>query len=211
MQRRHIPARDIDTLGDISFDTALQAALRPSPDYDTAKWLFVPNTYTEYRYILGTRGARPLICLGVNPSTAAPEHLDPTLQSVQRIALNNGFDSFIMLNVCAQRATSPSDMALEPSARLHAENVRAFAYALSLSDAPSVWAAWGNIIEQRAYLSGFVRDLFEASAARGAAWYRCGAISKRGHPHHPLYLRADEPLVPFDMARYAADLAQRRV
>ena len=140
MQRRHIPARDIDTLGDISFDTALQAALRPSPDYDTAKWLFVPNTYTEYRYILGTRGARPLICLGVNPSTAAPEHLDPTLQSVQRIALNNGFDSFIMLNVCAQRATSPSDMALEPSARLHAENVRAFVYALSLSDAPSVWA-----------------------------------------------------------------------
>ena len=145
MQRRHIPARAIDTLGDISFDTALQAALRPSPDYDTAKWLFVPNTYTEYRYILGTRGARPLICLGVNPSTAAPEHLDPTLQSVQRIALNNGFDSFIMLNVCAQRATSPSDMALEPSARLHAENVRAFAYALSLSDAPSVWAACSSL------------------------------------------------------------------
>ena len=29
-----------------------------------------------------------------------------------------------------------------------------------------------------------------------------GAISKKGHPHHPLYLRRDEPLRDFDVARY---------
>ena len=33
----------------------LDAALRPSPDYDVSRWLYVPNTYSEYRYIL----ARP--------------------------------------------------------------------------------------------------------------------------------------------------------
>ena len=78
---------DIRTLGDIGFDGQLRRALEPNEEYDVEKWLFVPNTYTEYRYILGTRGARPLICIGINPSTAAPDALDPTLQSAQRIAL----------------------------------------------------------------------------------------------------------------------------
>ena len=86
----HIPEVDTRSLGDVSFERALQIAAIPSLDYDTKKWLFVPNTYTEYRYILGTRGTNLLICVGVNPSTAAPDHLDPTLQSVQRISLHRG-------------------------------------------------------------------------------------------------------------------------
>ena len=52
----HVPTVDIRRLGDIRFDTQLERALRPGPDYDVSQWLFVPNQYTEYRYILGTRG-----------------------------------------------------------------------------------------------------------------------------------------------------------
>ena len=48
----HIPEVDTHSLGDVSFERALQIAAIPSLDYDTKKWLFVPNTYTEYRYIL---------------------------------------------------------------------------------------------------------------------------------------------------------------
>jgi hypothetical protein len=36
----------------------------------------------------------------------------------------------------------------------------------------------------------------------GASWYCAGAISKKGHPHHPLYLRKDEKLKPFDVRGY---------
>ena len=79
-------------------------------EYDVSRWLYIPNVYSEYRYILGTRGDRPLICVGINPSTAAPDALDPTLQSVERIARSNGYDSFLMFNVYAQRATRPDDM-----------------------------------------------------------------------------------------------------
>ena len=86
----HIPQGTTDTLTLELFGPALEAALRPSPDYDVDRWLYVPNTYSEYRYILGTRGKKPLICVGINPSTAAPDALDPTLQSAQRIALANG-------------------------------------------------------------------------------------------------------------------------
>ena len=103
----HIPQGTTDTVALELFEPALDAALRPSPDYDVSRWLYVPNTYSEYRYILGTRGQKSLICVGINPSTAAPDALDPTLQSAQRIALNNGYDSFLMFNVYAQRATRP--------------------------------------------------------------------------------------------------------
>ena len=95
----HIPHGPTDAASLVPFEPALEAALRPSPDYDVSRWLYVPNTYSEYRYILGTRGSHPLICVGINPSTAAPDALDPTLQSAQRIALNNGYDSLLMINV----------------------------------------------------------------------------------------------------------------
>ena len=89
----HIPQGPTAALALELFDDALAAALRPSPDYDVSRWLYVPNHYSEYRYILGTRGRKPLICMGINPSTAAPDALDPTLQSAQRIALSNGYVS----------------------------------------------------------------------------------------------------------------------
>ena len=47
----HIPTVDIRQLGDISFDRQLALAQQPNRDYDVDQWLFVPNTYTEYRYI----------------------------------------------------------------------------------------------------------------------------------------------------------------
>ena len=130
----HVPKTDTHFIENISFETVLEAAMLPSAEYDVSKWPFVPNIYTEYRYILGTRGSRPLICIGVNPSTAAPDRLDPTMQSVQRIALQNGYDSFVMCNVYAQRATSPKDMDRKCNGKLHQENLRAFMCALSLYD-----------------------------------------------------------------------------
>ena len=198
----HIPQTTTDALALVRFAPALEAALRPSPDYNVNRWLYVPNTYSEYRYILGTRGRRPLICMGINPSTAAPDHLDPTLQSVERVALANGYDSFLMCNVYAQRATRPDDMEPRCNAVLHRENRAAFQYLLSLSPEPAVWAAWGNLIEKREYLMDCVRDFLADGEAVGARWYTAGPLLKSGHPHHPLYLKRDTPLQPFDAAAY---------
>lgn len=205
----HIPNGTTGLLELIPFDLALAAALCPSQDYDAARWLYVPSTYGEYRYILGTRGQNPLICVGINPSTAAPDCLDNTVKSVERIALHNGYDSFLMFNVYAQRATDPDHMELTCNSALHAENMRAFDYALSLnkSGSPAVWAAWGTLIEKRDYLSHCVREMIAVASARNARWYRAGTLTQRGHPHHPLYLRKDSPLETFDAARYLDTLA----
>ncbi len=198
----HIPSVTTDKLELVTFRDALAAANTPNPDYDIEKWLYAPPFYSEYRYILGTRGKNPLICIGINPSTAQPDDLDNTLKSVERIALGNGFDSFIMFNVYAQRATSPDDMEKVCNPALHKENLEAFRHVLSISEQPAVWAAWGAIIEKRKYLADCVRDMVAAGQEYGATWYCAGAITKKGHPHHPLYLRKDEKIKPFDVENY---------
>ena len=198
----HIPSGTTAELELVTFQDALAAANRPCDDYDTEKWIYAPNFYSEYRYILGTRGKNPLICIGINPSTAEPDHLDNTLKSVERIALGNGFDSFIMFNVYAQRATNPDAMEKCCNAALHRENLEAFRYVLSISDNPAVWAAWGAIIEKRDYLASCVQDMVAVGQEYGAKWYCAGAITKKGHPHHPLYLRKDEKIKPFDVENY---------
>ena len=202
----HIPGCTTGQLELVTFQEALKAANTPSPYYDINEWLYAPNFYSEYRYILGTRGKNPLICIGINPSTAQPGDLDNTLKSVQRIAVGNGYDSFIMFNVYAQRATDPDAMERQCNLQLHRENLEAFRYVLSISDAPAVWAAWGTIIEKRDYLPKCLHDMLEAGQEYGARWYCAGKQSKKGHPHHPLYLRKDEQLRPFDLKAYLEKL-----
>jgi hypothetical protein len=198
----HIPNGNTAQLELVTFRQALEVANKPVASYDINKWLYAPNFYSEYRYILGTRGKKPLICIGINPSTAEPGNLDNTLKSVERIAHGNGFDSFIMFNVYAQRATKPDDMERTCNQQLHHENMEAFRYVLSLSTQSAVWAAWGAIIEKRDYLPQCVRDMLAIGKEFDAQWFCAGPISKKGHPHHPLYLRKDEKLRPFDIDGY---------
>ncbi|MBO7669351.1 MAG: DUF1643 domain-containing protein [Oscillospiraceae bacterium] len=200
----HIPSADTAALDILSFDEALRQSR--CVGYDRLRWLYVPDFYTEYRYVLGTRGEKPVICAGVNPSTAEPDRLDPTLQSVSRIAAANGFDSFLMFNVYAQRATRPDDMDRVRNERLHEENRKAFRALLSMAAEsgarPVVWAAWGAVIEKRPWLTDCVRDFRQDAAAFDADWVCAARLRKAGHPHHPLYLRKDEVFRPFDIGGY---------
>jgi hypothetical protein len=204
----HIPNGTTSQIELVTFSQALQAANTPNDVYDVDKWIYAPNFYSEYRYILGTRGENPLICIGINPSTACPDDLDNTLKSVERIALGNGFDSFIMFNVYAQRATDPDTMEHRCNMRLHRENLEAFRYVLSISEKPAVWAAWGTIIEKRDYLIHCLRDMIDVGEQYSARWYCAGALSKKGHPHHPLYLRKDEKIRAFDIKAYLESVGE---
>lgn len=201
----HIPKSQSQLIQIEDFYSALQKSeIQDHIQYNVEDWLYVPNHYSEYRYILGTKGENPLICIGINPSTAAPNDLDNTLKSVERIAIGNGYDSFIMFNVYAQRATKPDDMDTELNSELHRENMKAFRYILSLykEAKPSVWAAWGTIVEMRPYLKDCLKEMLQIGKEFDAQWYSSGAISKKGHPHHPLYLRKDSGLDAFDIEEY---------
>ena len=166
----HIPSAGTDTLDILGCEEA--RAHSASSSYDRSRWLYVPDFYTEYRYVLGTFGRKTVICIGINPSTAEPDNLDPTLASVARIAASNGFDSWLMFNVWPQRATRPDDMDLVRNERLHAENRKAFQALLEMvaqsGETPVVWAAWGAIIEKRPWLRDCVRRMPQPSAQAGS-------------------------------------------
>ncbi|MBE6633393.1 MAG: DUF1643 domain-containing protein [Ruminococcaceae bacterium] len=202
----HIPASRSQEVELLTFADALERR-EGSDSYDREKWIYVPDFYSEYRYILGTVGKRPLITIGINPSTARPDALDNTLKSVERIAAGNGFDSFIMFNVYAQRATNPDHMDRELNEALHRENMLAFRWVLERAgESPCVWAAWGTIVEKRAWLKQCLSDMVREGDRFGAGWVHAGKPSAKGHPHHPLYLKKDSLIEPFDMEKYLRSL-----
>ena len=51
-------------------------------------------------------------------------------------------------------------------------------------------------------LTHCLNDMIRIGRELDATWYSAGAHSKKGHPHHPLYLRKDSGLDPFDAALY---------
>ena len=152
-------------------------------EYAGGIWYYEPHTYQPYRYVLGRVGRRPLVCIGINPSTA------------------HGFDSWIMFNVYPQRATDPNDMDRVPDRALCDENLRWLKAVLAETE-PTMWAAWGTLIEKRDYLPGLMQEMVALTRERDIPWVTFGKRSKKGHPHHPLYLRKDSTPEPFDVENY---------
>jgi hypothetical protein len=93
------------------------------------------------RYVLGTKGVNPLICIGINPSTAEPNNLDNTLKSVERHALANSFDSWIMFNVYPQRAPDTNGMHKIINPEIHKANISNIDNILKDIQSPTIWAA----------------------------------------------------------------------
>jgi len=69
-----------------------------------ALWIY-ERPDEKSRFVLGEIGERPLICFGVNSSTAEPgvKNLDHTLSSVRSVSKQEEFDGWIMLNLYAKR------------------------------------------------------------------------------------------------------------
>ena len=166
-----------------------------------SKWLYAHNRANTARYILGTVGERPLVCLGINPSIAEPNRLDQTVGLVNRVAGMYGYDSFVMLNVYPQRATNPNDLHKEFVPELKAENEKYIA-ALIDSEEHELWAAWGGLVLKRPYLLQLVHDIVTLPELKNCTWISRGNPTKGGHPHHPLYVRKDVPFSPFDISMY---------
>lgn len=160
------------------------------------------------RYSLGQEGKNPLICFGINPSTAKPENLDPTVASVARFAVEKKYDGWLMFNLYPQRATNPDKMHKHFQKPIHDKNVeviRKLVHVLPNKQA-DIWCAWGTLIEKRPYLSRCLKDIYEILADTNCRYFTRGNISKAGHPHHPLYLRKESVMDPFNPGTYIENL-----
>ena len=152
----------------------------------------------RYRYIL-TRRWHPTLpsCtfVALNPSTADADQDDPTIRRCIGFARREGCGGLIVANLCAYRATDPAELLIvdDPFGPGNVETIRSLAHRRDISCYIGAWGAWP--------------DGSRPGAKRGAAsmaalvshWFPLQAlgVTAGGQPRHPLYVRADAPLVEY--------------
>lgn len=168
-------------------------------------WMYERNADNSARFVLGTVGENPLICVGVNPSTAAPGDPDLTVSKVMGFATRNGFDSWVMLNLYAQRSTDPKGMHIAQDPELKTANERRI---LELIDGRrlTLLAAWGELIKIRPYLPQMLTGIVSMADVTDCDWVSIGDTLKSGHPRHPSRASYTWPLQSFDVKAYLRGL-----
>ena len=158
------------------------------------EWIYINEPSNKVRYVLGYKGKKTLVCLGINPSTAEPEKLDNSLKSVERIAIHNGYDSFVMLNVYPVRATIFKTLPKEVKKEFFEKNINEIDKMLSTMKNPiDIWIAFGNHVNDRVYLRESWQEISMVLNKYKVKYYVAG-INKTGMPKHPLYLKKDTML-----------------
>ena len=165
-------------------------------------WCYENDRNNTIRYILGEKGDHPLFCIGINPSTAEPNCLDRTVHRVKVISLKNKFDGWYMLNIYPQRATNPDEIDSCCNSDIHRKNLTFIENYLSKIEKPVLWAAWGALIEKRAFLYDCLYDIYSITQQYKVQWITFGKVTKNGHPRHPLYLPLNSIIVDFDIKKY---------
>ena len=141
-----------------------------------------------YRYLLTRRwGDGPAMCwIMLNPSTADAAADDPTIRRCIGFARREGCGAIQVINLFALRAADSRELLTSPDPVGPGGDGFLLARPLSACTV-AAWGAHGSLhgrsAEVRALLAG-VR-LF------------CLGVTSGGEPRHPLYVRADVPLVPF--------------
>lgn len=147
----------------------------------------------RYRYALGRRwgaGAEALFVL-LNPSTADAGADDPTLRRCMGFARREGCGASRTVNLFAWRATAPKDLVAAGEVAVGPRNAAALRTALAECDGPVIvgWGAQAMAAPRAVAL--------ERLASGQGRMLMCLGITKAGQPRHPLYIRADAPLVPW--------------
>ncbi len=153
-----------------------------------SNWLYQTDPQNRARFFLGEDGPEPLICIGVNPSTAGPGDLDPTMRAVKRLSRHRGYNGWIMLNLYPQRATDPNRIHKRINRELHWQNLQQIGHIVNQYQRAPIWAAWGNLIEKRPFLIPCLSDILHQTGILSKKWICMGELTKPGHPRHPLYL-----------------------
>jgi hypothetical protein len=142
--------------------------------------------YTLEHHIEGSEllvsGVRRIMWIGLNPSTADEQQLDPTLRRIRAFSFAWGYTDFVMTNLFAFRATLPEEMKASADP-VGPENDAALVR--TAAQCELIVAAWGvhGTFRHRAtdVMGGPLRG-FELQHL---------VATKDGHPKHPLYVRGN--------------------
>lgn len=137
----------------------------------------------------------------LNPSTADAERNDPTLTRCVNYAHREGCGGVFLVNLYAGRTPHPSELA-NMGDPIGVENADWIDYVLRTRRISPIVVGWGEGIRR---LPLWVDAL--AVVIERAAHYRrdleCLGVAKDGSPRHPLYLKLEAPLIPWEVPEWA--------
>jgi len=142
-----------------------------------------------YRYLLRRSWEQSKPCIAfimLNPSRADAQLNDPTIRRCLGFARTWGYGSLVVANLFGFRAANPKQLHQVEDA-IGKECDRYILEAIALSRCTVI--AWGN----GGTLAG--RDRTVLDLIRTEVY--CLGMNRSGQPRHPLYVRADTPLVLF--------------
>ena len=148
---------------------------------------FSPCRRSRYSLIHQMRpGGRRLVWIGLNPSTADEQQLDPTLRRIRAFSLVWGFDEFVMLNLFAYRTKDPALMKAQADPVGPRNDATLLKHARA---AERVIAAWSRDGAHQGR-AGHVQKLL-------AGRLECLRRNADQSPAHPLYLPGTLRPIPF--------------
>lgn len=151
--------------------------------------LISPDQIYRYRLERSWSNVDPLLgwCM-LNPSTADASVDDPTIRRCVRFSKDRGYGGIVVVNLMAYRASSPLDLlrAQDPRGPLNDEALREAAFLFKFG---SIVCAWG--LKAPAGVANRALKIFDGVSLL------CLGLTKEGHPKHPLYVRADQPFIPY--------------
>lgn len=173
--------------------------------------IYYTNSDDSARYLLGRYDMKPLIFLGLNPSTANLARFDMTITKVNRFAERMGFDGFLMINLYPLRCTHPAQLPKRRSLKLCKENISSIITCVKQIPDPVIIAAWGNPITIRPYFSSCLKDLYQGLKPLFPKWNHLHNLTKAGHPRHPSRLSYQVQPYPLDIDHYIHTLKEQKM
>ncbi|MCS6960656.1 MAG: DUF1643 domain-containing protein [Pseudanabaenaceae cyanobacterium SKYGB_i_bin29] len=158
------------------------------------------------RFALGQSGDRPVLVLGLNPSTATDVKSDLTLSKVRRISQCKGFDGFIIANLCPIRSTHILALPIRVPDPVHVQNLAIISQIVKAYSLAFVWAAWGAGIIKRQYFVRALKEIVSCLDREGLNWLCYDYLTKEGHPRHPSRVGYGKSFYPFDVHEYTTRL-----
>lgn len=175
----------------------------------------IPKNDNEKRFIIGKKGKRNLLCIGLNPNTANENKLDATSENFQRIANDNGFDGWCLVNLYPTRNPKGKNLSNIADDKLFWENITQIdtitcSSELKIND---VLLGWGDDINEKIYFKHSIYQIYDRLKKHNLNYYSY-RINQSGNPSHPSpmvintrYKKTDKlPLTKFDFNDYANHL-----
>ena len=166
------------------------------------KTVYKNNLNNSARFLLGCKGENPLCVFGINPSTATDISSDQTASKIRKFASKQEYDGYYIFNIYPMRATNPKSLHKFADKKLTFENITIIRNTLLSLSQINIWAAWGNTIEVKPYLLDSLKLITKNLINLNVIWYRCGPLTKQGHPRHPSRLAYNNHFFDFNIEHY---------